>query len=232
MKIQKISCLFVLGLLIAGLSSHGYTQEANPDITEHFNRMLVYHKYMDGNVPEGSVLFIGDSITQGLCVAAVHPSAINYGIGSDTTLGVLERLPVYKSAEQAAAIVFAIGVNDLSRRDNDAIVENYQKIIQAVPAHVPLLFSAILPLDERNKPEEKHYNQRILELNTCLKDLCEKKDYAFLDMTPILADDTGNLKPSYHTGDGVHLNTEGYALWIQKLRASLEFIETTAQEKP
>ena len=46
-------------LLCAALAA----QAADPasEITEHYTRMMKYHGYMDGSVPEGAVLFIGDS---------------------------------------------------------------------------------------------------------------------------------------------------------------------------
>jgi hypothetical protein len=94
------------------------------EITEHFHRMLRYHSRMDGNVPKQSVIFIGDSITQGLAVTAVINPSVNYGIGSDTTVGVLNRLPVYKSIEKASTVVIAIGVNDMEYRSNEEILRN------------------------------------------------------------------------------------------------------------
>jgi len=93
-----------------------HTAAQSPEITQHFHRMLHYHKRMDGNVPEGSVIFIGDSITQGLCVSAIASPAVNYGIGSDTTVGILQRLPYYNSIKRASAVVLAIGINDIRRR--------------------------------------------------------------------------------------------------------------------
>lgn len=232
---KKVSLArFLLILLVTVLPGVlSFAQDAESDITEHYKRMMVYHTYMDGSVPEGAVLFIGDSITQGLCVVAVHGLAVNYGIGSDTTLGVLERLPVYRSMERAAAVVIAIGVNDLRRRDNNAILENYKKIMAAVPADVPLLFSAVLPLDDRNKPEEGKRNERIRELNRGLEALCASEDRCiFLDSTPSLVDDTGNLDPAHHTGDGVHLNTAGYTLWIRDLRDKLDALPAVPRETP
>lgn len=221
---------FLITLL---LGSSVIAQEPKPDITEHYRRMMIYHKYMDGSVPEGAVLFIGDSITQGLCVIAVHALAVNYGIGSDTTVGVLERLPVYQSMERAAAVVIAIGVNDLSRRDNAAILENYKKIMAAVPPQIPLLFSAVLPLDERDKPDEEKKNGRIRELNQGLEALCaQDARCVFLDSTPSLIDESGNLNPAYHTGDGVHLNTAGYALWIRDLRKKMDALPVASVEAP
>lgn len=205
------------------IAAGAFGQNPDSDITEHYKRMMVYHQYMDGNVPEGAVLFIGDSITQGLCVTAVWDRSVNYGIGSDTTVGVLQRLPKYTSMSRAAAVVIAIGVNDLKRRDNAEILENYKKIMDAVPADTPLVFSAVLPLDDRAKESGEQRNARIRELNKGLADLCAANPKcSFVDSTPSLADESGNLLPSLHVGDGVHLNTAGYALWIKNLRQHLE----------
>ena len=67
-----------------------------PELTEYYHRMVTSHLRMDPCVPEGSVVFIGDSLTQGLCTAAVVDRSVNFGIGSDTTQGVLERIPRYE----------------------------------------------------------------------------------------------------------------------------------------
>jgi hypothetical protein len=80
-------------------------EKSTQELTPHFKRMLTYHKRMDGNIPSGAVIFIGDSITQGLAVSAVYPKSVNYGIGSDTTIGVIKRLSDYKSLSRARAIV-------------------------------------------------------------------------------------------------------------------------------
>lgn len=213
---------WIVPLTTVVIAVGAFGQNPDGDITEHYKRMMVYHQYMDGNVPDGAVLFIGDSITQGLCVTAVTDRSVNYGIGSDTTVGVLQRLPKYASMNRAAAVVIAIGVNDLKRRDNAEILGNYKKILDAVPAGTPLIFSAVLPLDDRTKEEGEQRNARIRELNKGLADLCAANPKcSFVESTPSLADETGNLRPSLHVGDGVHLNTAGYALWIKNLKEHL-----------
>ena len=94
------------------------------EITDDFRRMLKYHMRMDGNVPNNSVVFIGDSITQGLAVTAVASPSINCGISCDTSYGVLKRIRRYKSIENASAVVIAIGVNDMKYRSNKKILWN------------------------------------------------------------------------------------------------------------
>ncbi|MBW7864130.1 MAG: hypothetical protein GX580_11740 [Candidatus Hydrogenedens sp.] len=227
----------LLLLPLAAMPHMAVSQSPNPapDITEHYTRMMKYHVYMDGSVPAGAVLFVGDSITQGLCVAAVCDRGVNYGIGSDTTVGVLERLPKYGSIDRARAVVVAIGVNDLSRRDNDAILENYRKIAGTVAGsgmvagRAPLVFSAVLPVDERVNPENAGVNGRIRELNRGLAKVCaETRGCRMVDVTGALADDTGSLAPENHVGDGVHLSDKGYTLWITALRDALREIPEKA----
>ena len=60
--------------------------------SSRYAKILAYHKRIDSNIPDDAVIFIGDSITEGLAVSSISPVSVNYGIGSDTTLGVLQRL--------------------------------------------------------------------------------------------------------------------------------------------
>ncbi len=225
-------CLTVLFLLLLCVASASYgdrSPEALPqegELSEHFQRMTTYHKRMDGNVPDGAVLFIGDSITQGLCVSAVCAYGVNYGIGSDTTAGVIERLPWYASAARAGAVVLAIGVNDLGRRDDKYILENLRTILDMLTSKVPVVVSAVLPLDERVETVGKGRNQRIEALNCNVKLLCaEFENAVYVDAFPLLVDDEGFLAAAYHVGDGVHPNTAGYEKWIGALREGLKKVE-------
>ena len=126
----------------------GIQQARTLELTPHYHRMLGYHKRMDGNVPDRAVIFIGDSLTQGLCVSAVAVPSVNYGIGSDTTVGVLQRLSEYRSIDRAAAVVIAIGINDLRRRSDAEILDNYETILARIPESIPVIASAVLPVDE------------------------------------------------------------------------------------
>ena len=52
-------------------------REQKKQALNHYNEMLAYHKRMDGNIPENAVIFIGDSLTQSLAVAAISPLSVN-----------------------------------------------------------------------------------------------------------------------------------------------------------
>lgn len=195
---------------------------SNPEITQYFRDIVSYHLRMDDNTPDGAVFFIGDSLIQGLCVAAITPNAINYGIGGDTTTGVLQRIRQYHALKRARAIVIAIGANDFHYRQNAAILRNYAEIEAGLPPNIPLIFSAVMPVNETLLNFEPHLNNRIRALNAGLKaQLMLTHRSRFLDAGALLLDKEGKLADAYHIGDGEHLNTNGNAIWIKALQQAL-----------
>ncbi len=198
------------------------------EITEHYKTMVRFHVRIDGNVPDMSVVFIGDSLTQGLCTDAIVYPSVNYGIGTDTTLGVLARIPKYQSLFRASVIVLAIGVNDLKFRDNQHIIQNYARIMEGLPETVPIVCSAVLPLNESIYVRSDVNNARIRELNDMLKTLCSQDARCvFVDIGSRLVDVAGNLLTEFHDGDGIHLNASGNRIWIDELRNAVSKAKST-----
>lgn len=193
-----------------------------PELTPFYNTMLTFQLRMDACNHDESTIFIGDSIIQGLCVSCITNKAINFGIASDTTFGVLERLKRYDSIKHAKAVVIEVGLNDLSRRKDEDILENYIRMIRLIPDKTKIIFSSILPIDsklERNKFLSK---SRIENINKHLRDICSSEsNCTLMDSTNKLVDDNGDLLPEYHIGDGVHLNSDGYDIWINDLKNAL-----------
>ncbi len=186
----------------------------------HYRQMIGFHRRIDSSVPEDAVLFIGDSLIQGICVSAIIDRAVNFGIGGDTTEGVLKRLSMYTSIKRARAVVLAVGFNDLRERNNSQIMKNYREILSNVPENVTVLFCSLLPIDERCRHER--YNDRIIELNRSAAEICSSiENCQFVDLTEKLKDTQGNLSRQYHEGDGIHLNSRGYSIYNETLKASL-----------
>lgn len=193
----------------------------SPELSAYYDRITTYHSRMDGNVPKGATLFIGDSITQGLATSAITKLSVNYGIGSDTTLGVLNRIKVYKSINRAKAIVIAIGVNDLNKRGDEKIVSNFKNIFDLLPSDMPIILSAVLPVDEKVQ-SMRTKNIRISRLNELLLSLSDRyNNVVFMNAGSLLQGSDENLKSDLHVGDGVHLNTAGYKIWIEQIKTAL-----------
>ena len=186
-----------------------------------YRQTLAFHRRVDACVPDGAVLFIGDSAIQGMCVTEVTKDGINYGIGGDTTEGVLARLPVYTSLQRARAVVFSVGDNDLRQGRSPAeVAANYQKIIAQVPKTVPVFFCSSTPCV--GIPEHAEINRGIDSLNHALKDLCAAEPRCRLvALNLILNDERGCLRPEFADADGMHLNGPGCRLCIAQLREAL-----------
>ena len=135
------------------------------ELTPSYYSLLAFQKRVDEQLSADSVIFIGDSLIQGLAVSEIAPNSVNYGIGADTTLGVLTRLGFYKSLSRARIIFIMIGLNDLKRRSNAEIITNYQKILEAMPKDRAVIIGAILPVDEKVSQVGSR-NKRIISVKT------------------------------------------------------------------
>lgn len=181
--------------------------------------MAAYLRSVSGQLPDGSSFFIGDSHIQNLCVPCVVPGAVNLGIGHDTTVGLLNRLPDYPSLPRASQVVIAIGSNDLKRRDNTKLLENYQKILAALPHNTKIYWLAQFPVDARLEQVHHRTNRRIQQLNQLSTLLClQRPGCQPIDPGSLLTDNSENLRSEYHRGDGLHLNNLGYQRLIEILR--------------
>jgi len=224
-----LGCAVGVGIVVARpemidrIRAHtGLMSPDEAELTPYYHRILRYHRRISGNALPGSVHFIGDSFVQGLCVSCIAHPAINLGIGGDTSYGVLRRLPEYPSLATAAAVVLAFGFNDLWFRSDEEIVANYRRVLEALPSQSPVVVTALFPVDDRDEPVLAGMNRRIDGLNAALATLCRQRRYCvFVDIGPLLRDETGRLARDYHDGDGLHLNSEGNALWIAVLKPLL-----------
>jgi len=182
--------------------------------SDYHERTVRVHQLVDQQAPPGAVYFLGDSITAALWTPSVTPLGVNYGIGSDTVEGLLARLPNYQSMATAKAIVLEIAVNDLTQRSDDAILADYERLLHSLP-DVPVIVCGVLPVDEAACQSVD--NSRIDGFNRLLKTLCTGSRHYMA--CPQLADARGQLR--HHTGDGLHFNAEGYAVWSAAISEAL-----------
>ncbi len=181
------------------------------ELSLHYQTMLRVHHRAEQRIQNDAIIFIGDSITQDMDVSRISSNAVNFGIGGDTTYGVLQRIPEYKSLKFAECIVLAIGINDFERRDNAEIAENHKLILKTLPENKSVVISAILPVEQ--------YNNRIAEINLVLEKMAsQSQNIIFLDAGKQMTDNSGNLRRELHVGDGIHLSNAGYDIWVEELK--------------
>lgn len=175
----------------------------------HGQRMIAYHQAMDASVPDGAAIFLGDSITQGLAVAAVSAYPINYGISGATTSELLANLPKYQSLKRASAVFLMIGVNDIGQGKFEGLGDRLRAIAAGIPTGPSLVWSGIMPAySEGIDPRQ------ITAANTLVKQLCAARaGCTYIDTQALFSAGGTGL---FH--DGVHPNDQGYATWIAALR--------------
>ena len=197
----------------------------NDHASEYYIRqMLAFNARKDLNLPAGSVLFYGDSMVQGLAVASASDMAVNYGIGQATSEHVALQLRNHQNVARAKAVVIAVGINDIAREESAQVLPNYRAAIQNIPETVPVIISQIMPVDEEDL-QRLGLSQIVNTVNTELDQLCASSPrIECLNAGTSLADDNGQLKRQYHTGDGLHLNARGNKIWLQQLRLAIENI--------
>ena len=171
---------------------------------------------LDLTVQPRAVWVFGDSHVQAMDIGRIAERAVNLGIGEDTVPGLLSRIGTHPALPGAAGVVLAVGINDLAFRGPEAIAASYADLLARLPAGMPAVIGAVLPVNERVRPGG--LNARIGRLNAALADLCRARPHCrFADAGPRLRDATGAPDPQMYLADGLHLSAEGYRRWIEVL---------------
>ncbi|MCI0748470.1 MAG: GDSL-type esterase/lipase family protein [Verrucomicrobia subdivision 3 bacterium] len=182
---------------------------------------------------EGSLVFLGDSITQGwgdnMGGAFEGVKVANRGISGDTTRGVLIRLQEDVLSLRPRGVVLLIGTNDLEEQaDPETIAGNLKLILAALKGHnakMPIILCQVFP----SSASKKRPAEQIKKLNQ-LYAAAVKGDpqVTFLETWLLFADAQGDAKKEEFP-DLLHPNARGYAKWASAVRpilATLGFIET------
>jgi lysophospholipase L1-like esterase len=188
---------------------------ANPqnDQTEFSRRMKVMHEMMDPQIPPGSTIMLGDSITQSFYPRSSElAGAVNFGVGSNTSLNLLEALPIYSSLSAARVIVLQIGRNDLYKRSAEETIANIRKVLETLPRGPRVLINGIFPMNALRAYKNMSHNSEVETINTAIKAMCADGRCTMIDVSP-MADAAGVLKEEYDFGDGLHLSKLGYEKW-------------------
>jgi lysophospholipase L1-like esterase len=189
------------------------------------NRMATFkHEGLEKN----GIIFLGNSLTQGGDWSAWFPAQkpANRGISGDNTEGVLARLDEITDAKPAKLFLM-IGINDISQNyKNDYLCKNFEKIIRKVLTESPettIYIQSILPVNNDFGRYKRLINKekQIENLNIRLKKLCKKENIRYVNLYPLFLQQKRKLNPAFTT-DGLHLNEEGYQVWISGISSLIE----------
>jgi len=141
---------------------------------------------------ENRVVFFGDSITDIWKLDDSFPGKhyVNRGIGGQTTSQMLVRFRQDVIDLQPKVVVVLAGTNDIAGNTgpitNDDLEANLASLADLAKAHgIRMIFASILPVNNYTPQSQEFFAsrplERILALNSWLKDYCAKDDLTYLD---------------------------------------------------
>ncbi len=169
-----------------------------------------------------SSLFFGDSMTENFKkYLPESDSIVNMGISGDFTEGLIKRIDNVTHFKPENVFIM-IGVNDIIEKVSlTEIEENYITIIKSIKTKCPkakVYIQSTLPTYGLNSTlsSSNTINKTIQKLNLFLKQITKENNIIFIDMYGDFVNENNQLKPKLTT-DGVHLNREGYAIWMSHI---------------
>nr|WP_255565872.1 GDSL-type esterase/lipase family protein [Desemzia sp. RIT 804] len=230
-NIFRLSVFFNLAIIVVGvvifLNQGGWVYFANGPYKVSADQPLVdpivkikQDNFEISDKQSKEIVFAGDSQTdyfewgeyfEGLSVA-------NRGISGDTSEGLLERIGQVTELNPEKVFLM-IGINDLQQDiPVEIIVQNYIKIIEALKKanletqiYVQSVFPVAGDLYENNLYKRSEpINEDVAKLN---KRLAQLDGIIFLNV----AEKFGTELSEDYSVDGLHLNKEGYEIWLNEI---------------
>ncbi|NJL65056.1 MAG: G-D-S-L family lipolytic protein [Methylacidiphilales bacterium] len=175
------------------------------------------------------IIFLGDSITDEgewselLGKSHINHNVLNRGISGDTTDRILQRIDVVIET-QPKQIFLMVGINDLAMINKSVgkVIDKYKQILLKFKNAIPdtqVFIQSVLPVNQ-NIYLYWEDNQKIVNLNSKLKDLATEFDYEYIDIHSYFIDAEKQLDAKY-TADGLHLNGKAYLLWAEIIKQYL-----------
>ncbi len=211
---------FIVGAQEIKRDENGKVEDRNRGFHE---RMVKRFKSENASVKPGGIVFVGDSITQGLPTSLLRADLpiYNRGISGDKIgnhyYGVLDRMEESIYDLNPAQIYLLIGINNFAYwKTPGAIMDaGYERLLGEIKKNCPkakLYVQSVMPL----RGGWAKCSEQVLTVNTKLQAMCKKHGVTYVDLHKALRDSKGELKKEF-TADGLHLNFKGYVAWVDCL---------------
>ena len=165
---------------------------------------------------DSDVAFFGDSITQGGDFRTYFPDTkiINLGCSGDDIVGMTQRVSMLKNTSPEKVFIM-VGINSLTNMNSTICLEAYSTLLTSVKKAVPkaeIYVQSVLPISEKKEKELFCSNDTIKKFNKEIKKLSEQNQMTFIDLYSVFAESNQKL-----TCDGLHLNSNGYKVWVDAI---------------
>ena len=175
------------------------------------------------------IVMLGNSLTEGggdWGKRLGKDNVINLGISGDEVMGVYDRLHQILPGKPAKLFLL-IGVNDVSHDlSTDSIVYRIDQTLTRIQKESPetkVYLQSLLPINESFNRYKRLTNKtyQIPEINARLETLAKEKKITFINLYPLFTEKGTNVLKKELTYDGLHLNDEGYKVWVDAIKKKM-----------
>jgi hypothetical protein len=111
-------------------------------------------------------------------------------------------------------LIVTVGVNGLPNWTEETFLMHYRRLIDLIHKASPqtqIVLQSVYPTAEKRATNLKSFTvDKIDRLNGWIQALAKEQSLPYLNTSSVLKGEDGWLIPSYHNGDGMHLNTAGF----------------------
>ncbi len=180
---------------------------------------------------EERVVFMGDSITDfwGRRGSKFFPGKpyVNRGISGQTTPQMLVRFRPDVIALKPRVVVILAGTNDIAGNTGPETLEeiegNLASMAELAQANgIRVVLASVMPVCDYIGPQTtRRPPEKIVALNTWIKDYCARNGAVYLDYYSAMLDEHSMLKKEL-TNDGLHPNAAGYEVMAPLASKAIE----------
>ncbi len=168
------------------------------------------------------VIMLGNSITHRGDWSGLFPNNtfLNYGKDGDQTNGMLSRLS--SALAQGPKVLCVMGgINDFIHGLSVSFAYNNLReiVLRCKAAGVIVVVQSTLYTGAAY-PNSDRINAKVTELNGLLSSLANAEGQRWLDLNSSMAENS-SLKTQYLMSDNLHLNSDGYSVWADRLNDAL-----------
>ncbi|HCN8108196.1 acyltransferase family protein [Escherichia coli] len=180
-----------------------------------FQSVMLDFKKMNANQADGDYIIYGDSLIQGMSPYGLNFKYVNMGVGGYSISQILSLSKDYGASGYKGAIIEG-GVNDaMGSKTQEEISRDYEKLIGNASMADNVYALKILPIISGARQDVDHVNSRISMINSIIDKLCTGKFNCKVIEVP--AEFLSDKKNDLYFDDGVHLNKNGYAVWMREI---------------
>jgi lysophospholipase L1-like esterase len=185
--------------------------------------------------PTHAVLFLGSSSIRFWTDVAKdfpHHRVVNRGFGGSMisdSIGLADRLVF---PYEPRMIVFYAGGNDINGgKSPETVAADFRTFAETVHARLPktdIAFISIAPNPNRWAQVEK-----VKTANAAIEAYCKETPHLkFIDVFPHMLGPDGQPKEGIFRDDQLHMNAEGYKIWVEVVKPFLPTPDLPANSRP